>query len=79
MVNPKSELADKHPDCIIQLPRRDTYYSRNQLVLDLSNPRVQDFVFSVVDNLMTENPTIKYMKWDCNSPVTNIYSANENG
>ena len=74
MVNPKSELAEKHPDWLIQLPSRDTYYFRNQMVLDLCNPKVQDFVFGVVDNLMQENPEIKFMKWDCNSPITNIYS-----
>lgn len=77
MVNPKSELAEKHPDWVIHLPGREPYYSRHQMVLDLSNPKVQDFVYGVVDNLMTENPTIKYMKWDCNSPLTNIYSAYE--
>jgi len=77
MVNPKSELAEKHPDWILKLPGRQTYYFRNQLVLDLSNPEVQDFVFGVVDNLMTENPGLKFFKWDCNSPITNIFSANE--
>ncbi|MDR2968341.1 MAG: alpha-galactosidase, partial [Tannerellaceae bacterium] len=50
------------------------YYFRNQLVLDLSNPKVQDFVFGIVDDLMTKNPGIAYFKWDCNSPITNIYS-----
>ncbi len=74
MVNPKSELAEKHPDWIIQLPSRQPYYFRNQLVLDLCNPQVQDFVFGVVDNLMQENPDIRFMKWDCNSPITNIWS-----
>ena len=74
MVNPKSELAEKHPDWLIQLPSRDTYYFRNQMVLDLCNPQVQDFVFGVVDGLMQENPEIRFMKWDCNSPITNIYS-----
>ena len=77
MVNPKSELYEKHRDWVIELPNRDTYYSRHQLVLDLSNPKVQDFVFEVVDGLMTECPTIKYMKWDCNSPMTNVYSFYE--
>lgn len=52
------------------------YYFRNQMVLDLSNPKVQDFVFGVVDNLMTNSPDIAFFKWDCNSPITNIYSAN---
>lgn len=74
MVNPKSELAEKHPDWLIQLPSRETYYFRNQQVLDLCNPKVQDFVFGVVDGLMQENPEIRFMKWDCNSPITNIYS-----
>ena len=74
MVNPKSELAEKHPDWLIQLPSRETYYFRNQMVLDLCRPEVQDFVFGVVDNLMQENPDIRFMKWDCNSPITNIYS-----
>lgn len=74
MVNPKSELFEKHPDWVILLPNRERYYFRNQLVLDLSNPAVQEHVFGVVDHLMTENPQLAYLKWDCNSPVTNIYS-----
>jgi alpha-galactosidase len=74
MVNPQSELFEQHPDWAIRLPNRDTYYYRNQLVLDLSNPRVQDYVYSIVDNLMKENPDIAFFKWDCNSPITNIYS-----
>lgn len=74
MVNPKSELYEKHKDWVIHLPNRDEYYFRNQLVLDLSNPQVQDFVFGVVDQLMTRYPGIAFFKWDCNSPITNIYS-----
>lgn len=74
MVNPKSELYEKHPDWAITLPNRETYYYRNQLVLDLSNPKVQDYVLSVIDRIMVENPDVAYMKWDCNSPITNIYS-----
>ncbi|HEY5510248.1 MAG TPA: alpha-galactosidase [Prolixibacteraceae bacterium] len=74
MVNPKSELYEKHPDWIIRLPNRPEDYSRNQLVLDLPNPKVQDFVFGVLDNLMTQNPGIAYIKWDCNRPMTSSYS-----
>lgn len=74
MVNPKSELYEKHPDWVIEQPNRDTYYYRNQLVLDMSNPKVQDYVFNVVDNILNENPDVAYFKWDCNSPITNIYS-----
>jgi alpha-galactosidase len=74
MLNPKSELFEQHPDWAIRLPNRETYYYRNQLVLDLANPKVQDYVFGVVDKIMTENPGLAYFKWDCNSPITNIYS-----
>ena len=74
MVNPKSELFEKHPDWVIMQPKRDTYYYRNQLVLDISNPKVQDYVFGIVDRIMTENPDVAYFKWDCNSVITNIYS-----
>lgn len=74
MVNPKSELFEKHPDWVIMQPGRDTYYYRNQLVLDLANPKVQDYVFSVIDNILKENPGVAYFKWDCNSPITNIHS-----
>lgn len=74
MVNPKSELYEQHKDWVIHLPNRDEYYFRNQMVLDLSNPEVQEFVFNVVDNLMTKYPEIAFFKWDCNSPITNIFS-----
>ena len=74
MINPKSELFEKHPDWVIMQPKRDTYYYRNQLVLDISNPKVQDYVFGIVDRIMTENPDVAYFKWDCNSVITNIYS-----
>lgn len=74
MVNPKSELFEKHPDWAIMRPNHEPYYHRSQLVLDMSNPRVQDYVFGIVDGLLADNPGIAYFKWDCNSPITNIYS-----
>lgn len=75
MVSPRSELYERHRDWVLRYPNRDEEYFRNQLVLDLSNPEVQEFVFGVVDRLMTENPGIAYFKWDCNSPIINAYSA----
>ena len=75
MVSPKSELYEKHPDWILKLPSRAENYQRNQLVLDLTNPKVQDFVFKIVDGLFTANPTLAYIKWDCNRTITNAYSS----
>ncbi|MEO5998593.1 MAG: alpha-galactosidase [Chitinophagaceae bacterium] len=74
MVNPKSQLYEKHPDWILKLPNRDEHYYRNQLVLDLVNPAVQNFVYNIVDELLTNNPGVAYIKWDCNRMMTNTYS-----
>ena len=75
MVSPASDLYEKHPDWVIKQAERPEYYFRNQLVLDLSNPKVQDFVFGVVDNLFTKNPDLAYIKWDCNAVIYNAYSS----
>jgi alpha-galactosidase len=75
MVNPKSELYQKHPDWILRLPNRAENLARNQLVLDLTNPQVQDFVYSIVDDMLTKNPGVAYIKWDCNRSMTNAYSV----
>jgi alpha-galactosidase len=75
MVNPKSELYEKHKDWVIRQPEREEKYYRNQLVLDLSNPAVQNFVFGVLDTLFTKNPTLAFVKWDCNSVIFNAHSA----
>ncbi|WP_225869597.1 alpha-galactosidase [Pedobacter psychroterrae] len=75
MVNPKSQLYEKHPDWVVKQDKREEYYFRNQLVLDLSNPKVQDFVFGVVDDLFTKNPELAYIKWDCNAVIYNAHSS----
>ena len=73
MSNTVSELYEKHPDWIIKSPQRDAVLGRGgtQVILDLSNPKVQDFVFKVVDDIMTKYPEIDYIKWDANMPILN--------
>ena len=71
-----SELYEKHPDWFLQNHGREPRLGRGgtQMVLDLANPDVQDFVFSIVDNLMTDYPEIAYMKWDANASLANYGS-----
>ena len=73
MANTVSELYEKHPDWIVKAPKRDAVLGRGgtQVLLDLSNPQVQDYVFSIVDNLLTKYPEIDYIKWDANMSVCN--------
>lgn len=68
MANTNSELFEKHPDWIMSPGNRPLSKGRGgtQVVLDLTNPEVQDHVFGVVDRLMTKYPEIAYMKWDDN-------------
>jgi len=75
MVNPRSELYENHPDWVIAQPHRDRTLQRNQLILDLSNPEVQEFVYNTVDHVLSENPGIEYVKWDCNRYVFNSGSS----
>ena len=75
MVNPKSELAERHPDWIVRMPGREAPLSRNQWLLDLTNPAVQDFVFGVFDQTMQLSKKIDYIKWDANRNACNAGSA----
>ena len=77
MSNTKSELFEKHPDWILKIDNRplSTGRGKTQVVLDLTNPKVQDFVFGVVDNLMANYPEISYMKWDDNCSLLDYGSS----
>jgi alpha-galactosidase len=69
MVNPKSELFEKHPDWVLRQPKRDLELQRNQLVLDLTRPEVQKFEWKVIQDILSV-PGIAYAKWDCNRYLT---------
>ena len=75
-VNTVSELYEQHPDWALQVPGRELKLGRGgtQLVLDMTNPKVQDFVFNMVDELLTRNPYISYIKWDANASIQNYGS-----
>lgn len=77
MTNRESELYEKHPDWVIHQSNRPISYGRGggQMVLDLSNPKVQDFIFNIVEKLMTEYPDIAYIKWDANMTLANYGSS----
>ena len=74
--NTISELYEQHPDWVLQERGRELKLGRGgtQVVLDMTNPEVQDFVFSIVDNLLTKHPEITYIKWDANASIQNYGS-----
>ena len=75
-VNTKSELFERHPEWVLQTKGRELKQGRGgtQLVLDMTNPQVQDFVFKMVDDLLTQYPEIAYLKWDANNSIQNVGS-----
>lgn len=75
MVNPRSELAEAHPDWVIGEPGREAREERQQLVLDLCRPEVAAFVTDTIDRLLAEHPGISYLKWDANRDLTEPGSA----
>jgi alpha-galactosidase len=74
MVNPKSELAQKHPEWVVKSGGRDITTMRNQWLLDMTNPAVQDFVVQTFDDITALSPNISYIKWDANRHVENVGS-----
>jgi len=75
MLSPTSRLFKEHPDWVIQQENRDNILYRQQLVLDLSNPAVQQHVYQSVATILTKHPGISYIKWDCNRSFTNLGSS----
>lgn len=72
-INKDSELYRKHPDWIICTPGRSTSAARNQYVLDFSRKEVVDYIFSMMDDVLS-NAKVSYVKWDMNRYITECYS-----
>ncbi|MDB4427866.1 alpha-galactosidase [Porticoccaceae bacterium] len=72
MVSPDSDLYRAHPDWILRaetgLGEVPLLLARNQLVLDLTRPEVQEYLFNCIDGLLSQN-AISYLKWDMNRAV----------
>lgn len=74
MVSEDSDLYRSHPDWAIQIPGRKPMRSRYQLVLDMSNPEVVDYLYDVMSAILRENH-IEYVKWDMNRSISDWYTA----
>lgn len=69
MVNPDSDLYRAHPDWVLHFPTRARTEGRNQLILNIARPDVQDYLISLIDRLLSEH-TITFIKWDMNRNVS---------
>ena len=73
MVNPDSDLYRAHPEYAVQVKAKTPALGRNQLVLDLCNPAVRDYIVKHVSGIL-DACRVDYVKWDYNRHMTDCYS-----
>ena len=73
MVNENSALYRAHPQYAVTTPGKTPTLGRNQLVLDLCNSAVRDYIVKSVGRILDE-ADISYVKWDMNRHISDAYS-----
>jgi alpha-galactosidase len=73
-VNPDSDLYRAHPDWIYRYLNQEPVQLRNQYLLNLSLPQVQEYLKKVLHDLLSGNE-IDFLKWDMNRVITDPQSA----
>lgn len=71
MVNPESELYKQHPQWVIKTNNRTPALSRNQLILDLTQGEVRDYIVNSISDVLS-SANVEYVKWDMNRPMTDM-------
>jgi alpha-galactosidase len=75
MVNEDSDLYRKHPDWAVRIPDKAHSLGRNQMLLDLTNKDVQDYIIEAMSDVFTRGK-VSYVKWDMNRQMSDMYSQN---
>ncbi|CAF3570278.1 unnamed protein product [Fusarium graminearum] len=65
MVNQKSELYEQHPEWVLSAGTYTRSETRQQLVLNVALPEVQEYIIDSVAKILDSAP-ITYVKWDNN-------------
>ena len=76
MVNPESELFEQHPEWALQAEGYPLTEARNQLVLNLAMPEVQDYIIDKLTDILN-SADISYVKWDNNRGMHELPSPAE--
>lgn len=75
MVNADSDLFRTHPDWAYHYDTRTAHELRNQLVLNMTRDDVREYIFTMLDKLLSEH-NIRYIKWDMNRPFSETGGEN---
>ena len=72
MISPDSDLYRKHPEYAMEIPGRKPTLWRNELMLDLTQEEVKEFVYKTICDII-DDAEADYVKWDYNRQMTEIY------
>ena len=73
MINKDSNLFRTHPGYAVTTPNKKPTLGRHQMVLDLCNNKVRDYIVENVTKILDENEVL-YVKWDMNRHISDAYS-----
>ncbi len=73
MVSYNSECYRNHPEFAVEIPNQKQSLGRNQLLLDLTQRVVQDYIIEQMRGVFN-SAQISYVKWDMNRIVSDAYS-----
>ena len=75
-INLDSKLYEDHPEYALTEKGREMFFGRNELLMDLTNRKVQDYIIENVSKLIDDND-VDYIKWDMNrmmDAVSGVYN-----
>lgn len=73
MVSYNSECYRTHPEYAVEIPGQNHSQGRNQLILDLTQGKVQEYIIEQMRNVFS-SAKISYVKWDMNRIVSDAFS-----
>ena len=73
MVNTDSRLYREHPEWAVDIPGQSHSEGRNQRLLDLCNPKVQEYIIESMTRVFS-SADIAYVKWDMNRIFSDYFS-----
>lgn len=71
MISRNSHLFRQHPEWVLQVADYPMTEGRQQLVLDLSQTAVQDFLIEMLSSYLKDGH-VDYIKWDMNRHLTEV-------
>ena len=74
MISLKSDLYKKHPEFASIIPNREPIERRRQVMIDMANPKVVDYLFDSLCKVFDEAKP-DYVKWDYNRFMSDNYSS----